>query len=228
MCMQKWPQQYKQSISLSGLRSLGWYGFVSEGFRERRMKLFADLVRRIPKPATLLDVGGTVEFWRGRIPEGCSVTILNMFDQEPMQGVQVYVGDGCDLARFQDCSFDVVFSNSAIAFVGGTDRQHRMAAEIRRVGRRYFVQTPNQRFPLDWRTLVPFFNWLPPSLQAWCFRKLRVGRYERVRDAAIAYTLATRVRDVTHSELQRLFPEGTIISESLLGLTKSFVVHYGF
>jgi Methyltransferase domain len=221
-------QQHKQSFPSSGLRSLGWHGFGSESFCERRMQLFADLARRIPKPATLLDVGGTVEFWRGRIPEKCSVTIVNLFDQKPMQGVQVHVGDGCDLAPFEDRSFDVVFSNSALAFVGGIDRQHQMAAEIRRVGRRYFVQTPNQRFPLDWRTLVPFFHWLPPSVQAWCFRKIRVGRYERVRDATLAHTLATRVRDLTYSELRRLFPEGTIVSERLLGLTKSFMVHYGF
>ena len=226
--MQGGTKRYKQSFPSSGLRSLGSHGFVHESFLERRMKLFADLVRRIPKPITLLDVGGTVEFWRGRIPEECSVTILNMFYQKPMQCVQVYVGDGCDLARFEDRSFDVVFSNSVLAFVGGTDQQHRMAAEIRRVGRRYFVQTPNQRFPLDWRTLVPFFHWLSPSVQAWCFLKIPVGRYEKVRDATLASTLATRVRDLTYSELRRLFPEGTIVSERLLGLTKSFMVHYGF
>ena len=127
------------------------------------MKLFIGFVQHVPKPATLLDVGGTVDFWRDRIPPGFSVTILNLHDQEPMKSVQVLIGDGCDLARFDDDSVDVVVSHSVLAFAGGWKRQQQMSREIRRVGRRYFVQTPNQGFPLDWRSLVPFFHWLPPS-----------------------------------------------------------------
>jgi hypothetical protein len=204
------------------------YELFSKRFRERRMQLFSDFASRIPKPATLLDIGGTVDFWRGRIPEGCSLTIINLFDQQPVQGEEVLVGDGCDLARFENNSFDCVFSNSVLCLVGERARQSQMAGEIRRVARRYFVQTPNHNFPLDWRTLVPFFHWLPPSVQAWCFQRMPVGRYKKVHDADVALELATRVRDVTRSELRSLFPDGTIVSERLFGLTKSFMVHRGF
>jgi Methyltransferase domain len=200
---------------------------ASTRFRERRMKLFMRLLDHVRKPATLLDVGGTVDFWRGRIPSGFTVTILNLHDQEPMKGVQVLVGDGCDLARFDDDSVDVVVSHSVLAFAGGWKRQQQMSREIRRVGRRYFVQTPNQGFPLDWRSLVPFFHWLPPSAQAWWFRRIRVGRYKKARDAKQAAEWA-RLRDLTASELEALFPEGTIVCERVLGATKSFMVHSGF
>ena len=103
-----------------------------------------------------------------------------------------------------------------------------MASEIRRVGRRYFVQTANRGFPLDWRTLVPFFHWLPPSAQAWCFQKIPVGRYKKCPNQNVAMEWATRVRDLTGSELRELFPGGTTISERFFGFTKSFMVHNGF
>jgi hypothetical protein len=210
----------------SPLRSLN--DLFSEKFRKSRMELFSDFAGRIPKPARLLDVGGTVDFWRGRIPEGCSLTIINLFHQQPVDGVEVLVGDGCDLARFETKSFDCVFSNAVLCLVGGKARQSQMADEVRRVSRRYFVQTPNHNFPLDWRTLVPFFHWLPPSVQAWCFQRMPVGRYKKVHDHDLALELATRVRDLTRSELQSLFPEGTIVSERVFGMTKSFMVHHGF
>jgi transposase len=50
---------------------------ISEKFRDRRMELFLKLVDCIPRPVTLLDVGGTVTFWRDRIPEGFSLTLIN-------------------------------------------------------------------------------------------------------------------------------------------------------
>jgi hypothetical protein len=197
-------------------------------FRKQRMRLFFGLASRVPMPARLLDVGGTTDFWRDRLPAGLSVTLLNVFDQEALEGMEVMIGDGCDLGRFETHSFDMVFSNSVLCLVGGWKRQQQMASEIRRVGRRYFVQTANQDFPLDWRTLVPFFHWLRPSVQAWFFQRVTVGRYKKVQDAQVAGELATRVRDLTRRELSKLFPEGTIVPEKVLGLTKSFMVHRGF
>ena len=156
------------------------------------------------------------------------MTVVNVFDQKPFEGVEVVIGDATSLAGFANNSFDIVFSNSVLGHVGGWARQQQMAAEVRRVGRRYFVQTPNHRFPLDWRTMVPFFHWLAPSMQAWFFQRIRVGRYQRVHDPAAAAELAVRVRNITRSELRTLFPEATIVSERVCGLTKSFMVHHGF
>jgi hypothetical protein len=191
------------------------------------MDLFLRLAGRVPKPATLLDLGGTPNFWRGQVPEGVSLTVLNLVEQEPLAGMTVVVGDACDLTRFESKSFDIVFSNSVLSFVGGWERQRQMAGEVRRVGWRFFVQTPNQSFPIDRRTLMPFFHWLPPSKQAWVLQRISVGRYKRVRDPQLASHLTTRVRDVTRRELRELFPEGTMVAERVLGLTKSFMVHYG-
>lgn len=53
------------------------------------------------------------------------------------------------MKQFQDNEFDAVFSNSVIEHVGDYEAQRQMANEIMRVGKRYFVQTPNFYFPIE-------------------------------------------------------------------------------
>jgi hypothetical protein len=192
------------------------------------MELFERLAAGAPKPATLLDVGGTTDFWRERIPDGFTVTLLNVFEQPSTPRLRSVVGDGCNMAQFGDKSFDVVFSNSVLFLVGDWERQQQLAREIRRVGCRYFVQTANRGFPIDWRTLVPLFHWLSPKAQAWWFERVPVGRYKKAPSAEVALHLATRARDLNFNELQTLFPEGDMVRERVFGLTKSLMVHYGF
>ena len=55
-----------------------------------------------------------------------------------------------------------------------------------------------------------------------------MGRYKRTRDAAEAWYLATRVRNVTPRELKQLFPEGIIVRERFCGFVKSLLVYHGF
>lgn len=169
----------------------------------------------MPNPESVLDVGGTVEFWAGK---HINAVLLNRFQQPG--GI---VGDACDLSRFADGQFECAFSNSVIGHVGDWDRQQQMAREIRRVGRGYFVQTPNHHFPIDWRTLVPFFHWLPTRLQAWCFQRFRVGTYRRAPDAQTAEHWATRIRNLTLREMRLLFPDAEIRHERVLGLPKSII-----
>jgi hypothetical protein len=193
-------------------------------WRESRHALFLEFIRDIPLEATILDVGGTPEFWLGRIPAGWKLTILNIIPQTPLGNETVVEGSGCRLP-FPSKSFDLVFSNSAIAFVGEWRKQKQMAFEIQRVGKRYFVQTPNKDFFLDWRTYVPFFHFLSPAHQAWVHSRMGVGRYPKALDWRDAWVQATRVRDLNRREVAALFPRGKILNEKALGLTKSFIIH---
>jgi hypothetical protein len=195
-------------------------------FRADRMRLFLQLVAGRPRPLSILDVGGTGEFWK-RYRNGFDLTLLNRFEQPAPNGVKCLVGDACDLSRFADGAFDVVFSNSTIGHVGGWEQQQRMAREIRRVGRGYWLQTPAQWFPLDWRTETPFFHWLPDRLQASLLMLSPIGSYPRCADYCAAMTAASRVRNLSGRELRALFPDGTIVPERAAGLVKSFVVHHG-
>src|SRR2546423_13369969 len=103
----------------------------------RRMSFFRSLLDPVPRPLRLLDVGGSRWFWSqwGFNEPGLEIVLLNADPDEP----GATVGDARALP-FPDKSFDVVFSNSVIEHVGLLPDQMRMASEIRRVGKRYFVQ----------------------------------------------------------------------------------------
>ena len=196
--------------------------------RRRRYEVLLHFLRSFAQPPSILDVGGTLGYWRTvEIPHKAvrRLVLLNSFPQEVFEPFESVIGDARDLSRYSAHEFDIVFSNSVIGQVGGFDDQMRMASEMRRVGRFYFLQTPNQGFFLDWRTLVPFFHFLPASVQAWCFRTVPVGRYRRAKHSDEARNWATRVRDVRRAELPLLFPGATIVNERVAGMTKSFILH---
>jgi SAM-dependent methyltransferase len=196
-----------------------------------RRRRFGWIVRTIERPSNrplrVLDVGGTVDYWSGMPWEPLrpvEIVLLNLTAQDTRPPFTAIVGDARDLSRYANQSFDVVYSHSVIGHVGDLDDQQRMARELRRVGRQFIVQTPNQRFPLDWRTLTPGFHFLPVRAQAWCIQRMSVGRYPKVADEATARLLAARVRNVTWRELRLMFPNAVIHVERACGLPKSFIV----
>lgn len=199
--------------------------FVSDLEARARAKRHEYFISRFAGVRTILDVGGTADFWRTVGLSNAEVTLLNLEAEEAPAGFTSLAGDARDLSRFGDKSFDLVFSNSVIGHVGGFDDQRRMASEIARVGRSYFVQTPNHGFPVDWRTLVPFFHFLSPEHQAWCFKSFAVGTYRRAVSDAEAQEWATRIRNIRRSEIETLFPGATVRDEAVFGFTKSFMIH---
>jgi SAM-dependent methyltransferase len=202
--------------------------------RRRRFAFFERLLDQIEKPIRVLDCGGTVDFWRvaGMAPfvePQFEVTIVNLFETKDVPAnFAWHVGDVRDLTRFRDHEFDVVFSNAVINLMPTWEDQIRMSREIMRVGKRYFVQSPNRYFPIDWRTLVPFFHFLRPEFQAWCFRHFRVGTYPRVKAPTDAYELATRVRDLSVTQIKELFPGCGLFREHWFGFTKSIAAYGGW
>jgi hypothetical protein len=201
---------------------------IEQAARRSRNRLFLSLLETLERPLAVLDVGGTAEYWSALgIPHSClrKLVLLNTYSQPSVGLIETVVGDARDLSRYVDQEFDVVCSNSVIGHVGGAAEQLCMAQEIRRVGRRYFVQTPNHAFPIDWRTVMPFFHFLPPAAQAWCFQRFAVGTYRKAADPTEALYWATRVRNIRRTDLSRLFPDGTVVNERVVGLTKSFMIH---
>jgi hypothetical protein len=89
------------------------------------------------------------------------------------------------------------------------------ASEIRRVGDRYFVQTPNRYFPIDPIYHLPFFQLLPHRLRRWLVDRFTLGM--RGRDSEELIEL------VRPRELRALFPDAEIHRERVLGLTKSLI-----
>ncbi len=205
---------------------------VGNRLRERRFALFRTLLEGVPPPVRILDVGGTPTYWqlRGRdLPGAPSVVVLNLQAQATGDSrVQTVVGNALDMHEFDDDSFDVVFSNSVIEHVETFENQRCMADEIRRIGRRYFVQTPDKRFPLEPHFLVPGFQFLPIQVRAELLHRMPLGWYARTTDRASAERAVRLIRLMTENEFRAVFPEATIYRERVLGLTKSLIAYGGW
>ncbi|MHB0968273.1 MAG: methyltransferase domain-containing protein [Thermoanaerobaculia bacterium] len=199
--------------------------------RRKRFRLFEELAGPLPRPLRILDVGGTEEFWAqmdfvGR--PGVEITLLNINAPARPGAFAALTGDGRKMDFLSENAFDIVFSNSVIEHVGSWDDQQAMAAEIARVGRRYFVQTPNRGFPIEPHFLVPGFQFLPRSVQRGLVRRFALGWYPAIPDAAEADRFLDTFRLLTGREFRALFPGATIHRERFLGLTKSFIAVGGW
>lgn len=201
-------------------------------FRHRRFELFKSLMYTLPKPLSIIDIGGTQLFWERMGFTGdaeTEITILNVSETRvTLPNFKSVIGDARDINEFSDKEFDVVFSNSVIEHVGNFAQQQLMAKECLRIGKRLFLQTPNRFFPIEPHFLLPFIQFVPLWLKVFLTRHFRVGWYAKLPDKKKAYERMSSVRLLTRSELQRLFPEGAINEERVFGLTKSFIVSAGW
>jgi len=205
-------------------------GSYFRGFREKRLKFFLKLIEEIDVPEiSILDAGGTVLFWKGALPgfEGkIRITVMNLMRQESDEkNIIPVVGDARDMSSFKDRQFDVVFSNSVIEHVGTYEDQKRMAGEIRRVGRNYFIQTPNYYFPLEAHFLFPLFQFLPMQCKIFLLTHFNLGYYKKKHSRDDALKAIREIRLLRMSDLKELFPDSVIVKEKLFGFTKSFMAY---
>jgi hypothetical protein len=200
--------------------------------RERRFRMFDELVARLPRPLSLIDVGGTTGFWERRGWAGrddVSITLVNLGEQEPRhENVRAVVGDATDLGSFADDEFDVAFSNSVIEHLFSFEAQARMAAEVRRVAKAHWVQTPNFWFPVEPHFLVPAWHWLPEEARVAILTRRGIGWAGRCPDPEFAREIVRQHRLMRRRELQRLFPGSRVVPERFLGLVKSWIALGGF
>ena len=199
--------------------------------RKKRHSFFIGLIQSFHRPIKILDVGGTEIYWKSMgLPESLQyeVVLLNLEKQDvSMKGVKSVAGYATDMREIEDQSFDLVFSNSVIEHVGDFESQRRMAREVVRIGRRYFIQTPNYWFPMEPHFLVPGFQWFPVALRVWLIRHFDLGWHRRIPDLGQARDLVTQTRLLTKKEFQSLFPKANLYEEKFLGLTKSFILYDG-
>jgi len=200
--------------------------------RNKRNLFFFSLIMPITQPLSILDLGGTVEFWKNTDlinHNNVHITLLNLqlFKSE-YSNIESVVGDARNLQIFEDNEFDVVFSNSVIEHVGDFDDQQKMANEIQRVGKAYFVQTPNYYFPIEPHYRAIGFQFLPYRIKVFVLKNFGVGRMKRIRNKNLAVNEAKRIRLLKLKELKYFFPQSNIFKEKFLGFTKSLIVYNGF
>lgn len=204
---------------------------LASRLRRKRWELFRDLMDTVPRPIRILDVGGTEAFWRDTSllnDDFVEITILNVEFASQTEPRMSYVTGDARALPFSDRSFDVVYSNSVIEHVGDAADQARMAAEIQRVGKRFFVQTPNYFFPIEPHFLVPGFQFLPSDARAHILHKFDLGWTKREPEFARARDVVDSVKLLKRRDFVALFPAATLYDERYLGMSKSFIAHGGF
>lgn len=192
-------------------------------FRTRRMQQFYRLFG-LTEETRVLDVGGTLFNWT-LLPFRPRLTIVNIsLPSLPGNNDRTawIIADGRHLP-FGDGTFEIVYSNSVIEHLGDLENQRAFANEIRRVGKCYYVQTPNRWFPVEPHLITPFIHFFPRSVQRRLLRNFTVwGLVTRPTDQQCDQFLR-EVRLLDKAELRELFPDAEILYERVLGLVKSLI-----
>ena len=190
-------------------------------FRRKRMRSFVRWMA-LSDRTTIIDVGGTPFNWH-LIDCNPSVTLANLKVPRPLGGnARIVLASGMALP-FPDRSFDVCFSNSVIEHVGDAQARAEFASEIRRVAKRFWVQTPNRRFPLETHFCCLFLHWLPFRITRRLIRHFSLwGWLTRASQSEIDEALR-RLTLLDEQEMRALFPDAKIIRERFLGMTKSLI-----
>jgi SAM-dependent methyltransferase len=144
--------------------------------RARRHASFFGLTGRGPG-MRVLDVGCGTLGLRALEPE-LEITGVDLHPRPTYPGpfLQADVTDGLPYA---DGEFDLVYSSSVIEHVPRA-RRAAFAAEVDRVGRGLYVQTPAYGFPVEPHSLLPFAHWLPASLRKSYWRLGAQGFWEDI------------------------------------------------
>jgi predicted SAM-dependent methyltransferase len=202
--------------------------YIGSKFRKKRLLFFEKRIAQLARPITILDIGGTVRFWTDENYHNKNVliTIVNLqTEKSNYPNIKVIKANASDLSMYKDKSYDIAFSNSLIEHLYTKENQKRMASEAMRVGKYYFIQTPNRYFPIEPHFKFPFFQFLPKALRIFLQTKTRFingVRYNR----AYAENIIKEIRLLSRKELESLFPGCSIYVEQFLGLSKSFVAYH--
>jgi hypothetical protein len=203
-------------------------GSLADRLRNERFVLFLKMTDSLPRPLSIIDVGGTELFWErmgftGQ--KGIEITLLNLeLASVKNEGFKSVCGDARNMKQFADKEFDIAFSNSVIEHVGDFNDQASMASEMKRVAKKIFLQTPNRYFPIEPHFLFPFFQFLPIHIKLLLVMRFDLGWYKKTTNRQKAIEVCRSIRLLTKKELNILFSGSTIHKEKFFGLTKSYIL----
>jgi len=211
---------------------------ASQRSRQRRAEVFWSEIRPSPSDR-ILDVGSedgshiaALVPWRENVWIA-DIAAAPLAAGRERYGFETVLLDESGTLPFPDDHFDVIFCSSVLEHVSidkdelatvhsrrefdrlAYARQRRFAAELARVGRRCFVQTPYRYFPLETHTWLPMPIALLPR---------------RVQLPLVAWLNSWWIKStqldfhlLTVRQMQELFPDATIRIERFLGVPKSLI-----
>jgi SAM-dependent methyltransferase len=181
----------------------------------------------------LLDIGGEIDTpaeslgkFIDLFPYKKNISVINI-SVEHIQNiskkypeVNTCIGDACNLP-WPDNSFDIVYSNAVIEHVGDYEKQKKMAKEIMRVSKRWFVATPNRWYPFEFHMRLPFVTWLP------FHGYLKFGYivcYDHIKKKYVFGEKIGNLRLLSANQLERCFPGSRIIKQRITFMPETLIV----
>lgn len=199
-------------------------------FRRRRAQAIRQAAGGL-SGARVLDFGGSVHFWfeSGLASEVQQVLICNLSTDEvdvagQADGRFQFLGfDGLHLP-LADQSYDLVVCNSVIEHVPLALRA-QVVAEMRRVAKHGFLQTPAKEFPIEPHFVMPGLHWLP---RRWARHAVAWTPWALLSRPTPAHQQAyfEEVQLLSRRGVQDLFPDCTVQAERFLGWPKSWLVRW--
>jgi SAM-dependent methyltransferase len=201
--------------------------------RKRKLELFYSLLKPNADDK-VLDVGAEINPdgsrglqlidsypWKDKITAlNTSAEHIKLIKQHYPE-VKAIVGNGCILP-WPDKHFDIVYSNAVIEHVGGLAEQKKMAAEIMRVSKRWFMSTPNRWFPFEFHLRLPLVTWLPWHGYQWA---ASIVSYSHVkRKFVFKGRKASGIRLMSVRELKKCFPTSKIIKQRVTFMSETLIV----
>jgi ubiquinone/menaquinone biosynthesis C-methylase UbiE len=204
---------------------------LNQKFRENRFKTFTALLAKVDAGDSIkiLDIGGTEIYWE-RMKfidnKNIHITLLNL-EEVPTkkENFTSIKGNACDLSDYADNTFDIVYSNSVIEHLFTLENQKKMADEARRVGKYYYIQTPNYYFPIEPHWLCPFYQFLPFGVRVFLTKNFNLGHHSKAATKADAIKRVEEVKLLSEKKMKKLFPDGKVLRERFFGLVKSVTMY---
>lgn len=204
---------------------------LSKISRIRKLELFNKLMNPT-KEMRILDVGAeidptnenTIQFidyysWKNNISainlSSEHISLIKQYYPE----VDARVGDACPLP-WEDKHFDIVYSNAVIEHLGNFERQKKMATEIMRVGKSWFVTTPNRWYPFEFHMRLPFVTWLPRNGY---IRFGQVISYNHMKRKYMTGIRRDDLRLMTAKDLKHCFPTSRIIKQRVTFMPETLI-----
>ena len=214
---------------------------LSKQAREKRAAMFRQHFR-FDEKTKILDIGSETGANINFVLQGTNIRAENVFiadiDRTAIEsgkknfGFQPILLDESGKLPFDDKFFDIVYCSSVIEHVTVskdemweiTDgkqfrelawaKQKLFAEEIRRVGKKYFVQTPNRNFVIESHSWLPFVGSFPRPLFV---KVIKSSNKFWIKQTIPDYNL------LDTKELKELFPDAEILAEKKFGMVKSII-----
>lgn len=195
-------------------------------FRPGRVRQLRAWFPHVDGTGRILDVGGTVAWWKIVQPGNRDITVVNLDSRQEKPAIEAgysfNLADACALP-YDDNEFDLVFSNSVIEHVGGWDDQRRFAHEVLRCGQSVYVQTPNLWFPVEPHLIAPVLHWLPRFFERRLIRWCSVWGWVTKPSQSQIDRFIDNTRLLSRREMLILFPGCEVMTEKFLFITKSHI-----